>query len=243
MVCRPAQGRIPGGRRRCTCAWRQFGRGDRAAGPAAGRAVRRRGGRGDGAGGGPARHHRRGHAADVVASAVGRVACRAARSGPARALVTGSARPARRSLRPDRPEAVRAGHRRTDDQATWRRARRRHERLRDSQPRVVLLHGDLRLGNVLDGGPSRGLIAIDPKACVGDPCFDAVDYVVAAAGHEGVEARCQRVAAACGLDGDRLHAWSRVIAPMAAIGHLTADGSDCSDSPARVIDELLALSR
>jgi streptomycin 6-kinase len=42
----------------------------------------------------------------------------------------------------------------------------------------VLLHGDLHLGNVLDGGPSRGLVAIDPKACLGDPCFDAVDYVV-----------------------------------------------------------------
>lgn len=57
-----------------------------------------------------------------------------------------------------------------------------------------------------------------------------------AAGQEGVEARCQRVATACGLDGDRLYAWSRVIAPMAAIAHLTYDG------PEPVIDELLALS-
>lgn len=100
----------------------------------------------------------------------------------------------------------------------------------------MLLHGDLHLGNVLDGGP-RGLVAIDPKACVGDPCFDAVDYVVAGAGHEGVEARCRHVAAACDLDGDRLHAWSRVIAPMFAIAHLTHGG------PERAIDELLALAR
>ncbi|MFJ9783281.1 aminoglycoside phosphotransferase family protein [Amycolatopsis sp. NPDC101161] len=123
------------------------------------------------------------------------------------------------------------------DQATWRRTIERCEALLDTQARVVLLHGDLHLGNVLDGGPSRGLVAIDPKACIGDPCFDAVDYVVAGAGHEGVEVRCQRVADACGLDGDRLYAWSRVIAPMFAIAHLTYDG------PEQAIDELLALAR
>ncbi|MEU7580135.1 aminoglycoside phosphotransferase family protein [Streptomyces sp. NPDC041068] len=123
------------------------------------------------------------------------------------------------------------------DRAAWQRAMRRCEALLDSQARPVLLHGDLHLGNVLDGGPSRGLIAIDPKACIGDPCFDAVDYVVAGAGHEGVEARCHRVATACALDGDRLYAWSRVIAPMTAIAHLTYGG------PEPAIDELLALSR
>jgi streptomycin 6-kinase len=121
------------------------------------------------------------------------------------------------------------------DQATWQRTIRRCETLLDTQATVVLLHGDLHLGNVLDGG-ARGLIAIDPKACLGDPCFDAVDYVVAGAGHEGIEARCQRVATACGLDGDRLYSWSRVIAPMAAIAYLTYGG------PEPVIDELLALA-
>ncbi|MET0236945.1 MAG: aminoglycoside phosphotransferase family protein [Kibdelosporangium sp.] len=123
------------------------------------------------------------------------------------------------------------------DQATWQRAASRCETLLNTQATLVLLHGDLHLGNALDGGPSRGLIAIDPKACIGDPCFDAVDYVVAGAGHEGVETRCQRVATACGLDGDRLYAWSRVIAPMAVIGHLTYDG------PERTIDDLLPLTR
>ncbi|MFI1680591.1 aminoglycoside phosphotransferase family protein [Streptomyces sp. NPDC020607] len=129
--------------------------------------------------------------------------------GPARSSVG-------RGFRPDRPSTVGAdcvgahvGH------ATWQRARRRCETLLDSQSELVLLHGDLHLGNVLDGGLSRGLIAIDPKACVGDPCFDAVGYVVAGAGQDGVEARCQRVATACGFDGDRLYAWSRAIAPMA----------------------------
>ncbi|ANN21954.1 aminoglycoside phosphotransferase [Amycolatopsis orientalis] len=123
------------------------------------------------------------------------------------------------------------------DEGTWQRAIRRCETLLDTQSTKVLLHGDLHPGNVLDGGPSRGLVAIDPKACVGDPCFDAVDYVVGGAGHEGVEARCQVVAAACGLDGDRLFAWSRVIAPMFVIAHLTYGG------PEGALDELLALAR
>ncbi|ONI83196.1 aminoglycoside phosphotransferase [Actinosynnema sp. ALI-1.44] len=123
------------------------------------------------------------------------------------------------------------------DQRTWQRAIQRCEKLLGTQGNPVLLHGDLHLGNVLDGGPGRGLIAIDPKACVGDPCFDAVDYVLAGAGEEGVAARCHRVAVACGLDEGRLSAWSRVIAPMSVIAHLTYGG------PEAVIDELLALTR
>nr|WP_184906057.1 aminoglycoside phosphotransferase family protein [Amycolatopsis umgeniensis] len=119
---------------------------------------------------------------------------------------------------------------------TWQRAIERCEELLDTQTTNVLLHGDLHLGNVLDGGASRGLIAIDPKACVGDPCFDAVDYVVGGAGYEGVEARCRLVADACGLDGDRLYAWSRVVAPMFVISFLTYGG------PEQAIGELLALA-
>ncbi|WP_370942066.1 aminoglycoside phosphotransferase family protein [Amycolatopsis sp. cg5] len=122
------------------------------------------------------------------------------------------------------------------DRDLWQRATRRCDALLDSQGEPVLLHGDLHLGNALDGGPSRGLIAIDPKACLGDPCFDAVDYVLEGAGHEGVAARSEQVATACGLDGDRLYAWSKAIAPMPAIAHLTYDG------PEQAIDELLALA-
>ncbi|AOS64131.1 aminoglycoside phosphotransferase family protein [Actinoalloteichus hymeniacidonis] len=123
------------------------------------------------------------------------------------------------------------------DAATWQRAIRRCETLLNTQTAPVLLHGDLHLGNVLDGGPSRGLVAIDPKACVGDPCFDAVDYVVEGAGQEGIEARCLRVATACGLDADRLLEWSRVVAPMFAVSHLAYGG------PEPVLDELLTLIR
>lgn len=68
----------------------------------------------------------------------------------------------------------------------------------------MLLHGDLHLGNVLDGGPARGLVAIDPRACVGDPCFDAVDYALDGAGHDGVGNRCAALAPVAGLDPGRL---------------------------------------
>ncbi|HWC82371.1 MAG TPA: aminoglycoside phosphotransferase family protein [Pseudonocardiaceae bacterium] len=121
--------------------------------------------------------------------------------------------------------------------AMWQRAIERCHRLLDTQSRPVVLHGDLHPGNVLDGGPGRGLMAIDPKACLGDPCFDAVDYVVAGAGQEGIAARCARMAAACGLDGGRLSAWSQVIAPMAAIARLSDDDSGST------VDELLEFAR
>src|SRR5205807_4200451 len=68
----------------------------------------------------------------------------------------------------------------------WNRAVRRCDELLRTQTTRVLLHGDLHPGNVLDGGPVRGLVAIDPMVCVGDPCFDAVDFALAGAGQEGV---------------------------------------------------------
>ncbi|GAB3709674.1 hypothetical protein GCM10027598_14910 [Amycolatopsis oliviviridis] len=45
--------------------------------------------------------------------------------------------------------------------AAWQRAIDRCESLLSTQDTVALLHGDLHLGNVLDGGASRGLVAID----------------------------------------------------------------------------------
>jgi streptomycin 6-kinase len=115
----------------------------------------------------------------------------------------------------------------------------------------VLLHGDLHLANVLDGGAPGGtldggapgggagrrLVAIDPRACVGDPCFDAVDYLLAGAGRDGVGSRCTDLAAASGLDSGRLHAWCRAIAPIVAITYLRRPDSEAA------VAELLALAR
>jgi streptomycin 6-kinase len=117
------------------------------------------------------------------------------------------------------------------------RAAHRYGLLVDSAPSQVLLHGDLHLGNVLDGGPARGLVAIDPRACTGDPCFDAVDYALDGAGQDGVANRCAALAPAAGLDPDRLFAWCRAVAPIIAINRI--------GNPARqqAVAELLALAR
>lgn len=144
--------------------------------------------------------------------------------------------PGLRDLR-DRCEEffARIGRRVTGDgpvtPAMWERATTRCRTL-VATGRRVLLHGDLHPGNVLVG--SRGLVAIDPRPCVGDPCFDVVDFALEAAGHEGVADRSARLAAACGLDPDRLYAWCRVLAPVLAMSRL-------DDEP--VLDELLALAR
>lgn len=70
----------------------------------------------------------------------------------------------------------------------------------------TLLHGDLHFQNVLDAG-ARGLVAIDPRPCVGDPASDAVDFAYASPDlREGIE----RMSAV--VDGDRLAAWCEVYA-------------------------------
>jgi streptomycin 6-kinase len=70
----------------------------------------------------------------------------------------------------------------------------------------VLLHGDLHPENVLDAG-ERGLVVIDPRACVGDPAFDAVDFAF-----EGDDLHGRIEALSAAVDGDRLLAWCRALA-------------------------------
>lgn len=79
----------------------------------------------------------------------------------------------------------------------------------------VLLHGDLHFGNVLSSD-SRGLIAVGPKTCAGDRCFDAVDYVLEGLNRAEMVRRRNALAAAAGLDPERLDAWCRVTAPIGA---------------------------
>lgn len=82
----------------------------------------------------------------------------------------------------------------------------------------VLLHGDLHPGNVLDGG-ERGLVAIDPRACVGDPAVDAVDWVFWPGDDPGGwEPRSRALAPAVGVTPDRLRAWCTAFAAMLATG-------------------------
>jgi len=82
----------------------------------------------------------------------------------------------------------------------------------------VLLHGDLTAVNVLDGGTRRGLVAIDPAPCSGDPAFDAVDLLLwHVADLTGLIARATELASRLGLCAERMVRWCAAFAPMAAL--------------------------
>jgi streptomycin 6-kinase len=82
-----------------------------------------------------------------------------------------------------------------------------------------LLHGDLHLSNILRAGPTRGLVAIDPRPGVGDLTFDAIDWTLDRAAsideiHERIERLCGLVP---GLDRDRLWGWCQATAAALVI--------------------------
>jgi streptomycin 6-kinase len=93
---------------------------------------------------------------------------------------------------------------------------------------VVVLHGDIHHGNVLDGG-ERGWLAIDPKDLLGERTFDFVNILrnpdAAAALAPGRFARQVEVlAAAASLERRRLVEWTLAFAGLSASWHL-ADGT------------------
>jgi streptomycin 6-kinase len=100
------------------------------------------------------------------------------------------------------------------------RLRRGHELARTlaaDECVAVLLHGDLHPGNVLHGGAARGLVAIDPRPCVGDAAADAVDWVFWAVDDpRGWEPRSRELARALGVNHERLWAWCAAFAAMLA---------------------------
>lgn len=89
----------------------------------------------------------------------------------------------------------------------------------------VVIHGDLHLGNVLRSD-AHGLVVIDPKLCVGDPCFDMVDFVVTTGTADEMTARALELAPLLGIDSDRLLRWCRVNAVITAISRTTWSGPD-----------------
>ena len=101
-------------------------------------------------------------------------------------------------------------------------------------PRAVLLHGDLHAGNILMAGSSRGLVAIDPRPCFGDPAWDAIDFVFWPRGTpiEWLE-RNDRLAQSLGCDRDRLLDWCRSVAPVIAVGKLA--GGAAADEVAQLL--------
>ncbi len=93
---------------------------------------------------------------------------------------------------------------------------------------VVVLHGDIHHGNVLDGG-ERGWLAIDPKGLWGERTFDFVnilrnpDAVVALAPGR-FDRQVEVLAAAASVDRRRLLDWTLAFAGLSAAWHL-AEGT------------------
>jgi streptomycin 6-kinase len=93
---------------------------------------------------------------------------------------------------------------------------------------IVVLHGDIHHGNVLDGA-ERGWLAIDPKGLLGERTFDFVNVlrnpdaaVALAPGRFGRQVEV--LAAAASLDRRRLLDWTLAFAGLSAAWHL-ADGT------------------
>jgi streptomycin 6-kinase len=111
-------------------------------------------------------------------------------------------------------------------------------RLAADPTRLVPLHGDLTPVNVLDGGGKRGLVAIDPAPCLGDPAFDAIDLVLWRAEDVGtVIARAQQLAPAIDADAGRLLDWCTAFAGMTALEIAEAPSGSLEQ-----LDPLVALS-
>jgi streptomycin 6-kinase len=100
----------------------------------------------------------------------------------------------------------------------YQRGRQLAMRLAANTPTTILLHGDLTPANVLDGGEERGLVAIDPAPCLGDPAFDAIDLVLwRAKDAETIAVRAERLAPAIGAEPERLLEWCSAFAAMVAL--------------------------
>lgn len=93
-------------------------------------------------------------------------------------------------------------------------------------PKSVLLHGDLHAGNILNGGSRRGLVAIDPRPCVGDAVFDAIDYVFwPEASPSQWLCRRDQLAKLLGCDETRLWDWCRSVCTVFAVGKVARGGT------------------
>ncbi len=91
---------------------------------------------------------------------------------------------------------------------------------------VGLVHGDLHPSNVLLG--PAGALAIDPRACLGDPDFDLVDWALdGVADPAALSARIAALTAlVAGSDADRVLAWCRASAVLVAAPRVAAGRED-----------------
>ena len=96
------------------------------------------------------------------------------------------------------------------------RARLRELALATGGGASSIVHGDLHPGNVLDGGPGRGAVAIDPRPSVGDPAFDLVDWVTVPMKEGGtLEDGFDAIAPHLpDFDAARVRAWCVALSPL-----------------------------
>jgi streptomycin 6-kinase len=118
------------------------------------------------------------------------------------------------------------------------RGRRLAIRLAREPAPATLLHGDLTPANILDGGSERGLVAIDPAPCFGDPAFDTIDLLFWKADRvETITTRAQRLAATIGAPAERMLDWCTAFAGMALL-----DLADLGRAVEPQVEELMALA-
>ena len=116
--------------------------------------------------------------------------------------------------------------------ASLDRSHRLARKLSDNTVTPVLLHGDLHAGNILLGGPNRGLVVIDPRPCIGDAAFDAIDFVFWPEGSASEWShRRDQLALHLQCDADRLWQWCSSVAVVFALGMLAkGEAGDAVDS-------------
>ena len=99
-----------------------------------------------------------------------------------------------------------------------------------AEPRdIVVLHGDIHHGNILDFG-SQGWLAIDPKGLLGERTFDFVNILrnpddQLALRPERFSRQATVLAAAAGLDRTRLLQWTLAFTGLSA-AWIFADGDE-----------------
>jgi streptomycin 6-kinase len=111
----------------------------------------------------------------------------------------------------------------------WERAAASARELLAEPQEVVVLHGDIHHGNILDAGP-RGWLAIDPKGLIGERGFDFANIFcnpdLKTAVTPGRLARqASVVAEVAGLDRMRLLKWVLAYAGLSAAWSLEDDES------------------